>query len=1693
MSPFKKRGGFFPEYFVYDGGPLDEDGVKDGVVTYTTYWGTGPLSVPGVGEHVQGVLGQEVPEGVPEVVYSHIDNKNINADVASHILLYTYGHRNSSTGEIEPISPGAHLHVEPGDQLKLNVVYGYENSDFDIRTLGKQPRLSVGGVGYTQSGASGSTNVHFHGTNVTSDGFGDNVKVEYTEDWEQVIKIPKSHHLGLSWWHPHFHGSANSQVYGGAFANLSVGDPLEYLPKEFSKARRSYIGIKNFNFVYSQETGRYELTTSPFTPEDTARNLYLLNGEYKPEKTGYKTGEWNAFSFINYSSNSFYNVKIVRPVKGKEFDVDNSKTWEAVDTYLYARDGYQSNSITQTRTGNNNSILNGLQIEDPVNGKFQPLPAPELENNHFLSPAKRQEVLTYFDQPGEYKIISEAWTGAGLRAGGWIWPNIELGTIVVEGEKANAPKRLPTEVTPKKSAPAINDDLSKYEPLQVRRMTWSGNLFVEGANRYAKINGGLYNPKESLPNDKPNRYAGYPTPFLLNDNVLPYNPALITQLDTLEFWDHEQWASEQHPFHPHQNHFQSIDPAITGNTGNRNRVDSSQRIEESPEAKSAIQLFMAYLGRFPNPDELRLEVELLVESGSEDSLVERLTQGPYQSEFENFYQKYYDTARDLDLQIADGAYYTITRSNVFNPENTFYWAGELKRVGINDFPQLMLDYFRNGGDLSSADLDAQARLDNVADLALYAINEIATREKRPLESAATSLLRVLNQQITSDTSTNADLKEVIVEALGFDHSAQDNGEGFFGADFRQDTIALQSALPSSQSYSLPSSNRYPAPANYNEWEPSRMTTATIYENFTGGYMQHCHILPHEDSGQGILIKTIDNLDRTWTSDRSSFEPGEEVVIRKASDYSEVVLPLSGDVGHELAFGDVNKDGFVDIVVGFGVGGSDLIRVFSGRDLTEMDRFNAFPGEKNWSAGVNLGVGDMTGDALKDIVIGAGEGGNGRISVWSNSKAQNGFFHSGDITSFAWDPSLRDKTDTRFTIGDFDTDNFGDIAIVGAQDKGSPIQVISSRNNITLSAFYPKMKGKIDLSSGFSSWHNLGLETLVMYQKEKPSALMKTATMRAASYLAHSTGDFNPFVDEAKYSAYAAEDFQFQISSPLDRLETIDSGRGFDWLVNDEQSLSDLKKRGGGGDLNLKQAFSGYLANPVTVASVGDATDTYAYLDQHNTYRLPHLSNDSDLISAQKDVIKVFVTEIDRLPTPEELARFSSRLLGDQYGPDVSQKPVSTDYVREVLRFDGDFDLSNPVAVDAILGKFYDHALGTVTYAQAGVVDLDERSSYSNLADDRGLPDAEQYNSTELETIAEFGLYAIAQIGNSINIDGDIEMYMGPSQKLKGLLSSSYRLLGSGEETVEQSIERLNSDLKGDYAYPGDAKYDGSSPLQNGLNVESDKFVDSEYNVLSPEFNDSSTTTFLELGSTHSHHHGDSHHHSEYSDLSGYDARLSRTGTRQNDRVKPLEQSESLFASGGLGHDRLVGSSSDDVLYGDADRDQLKGKRGRDQLNGGDGDDLLIGGSGRDLLTGGDGSDSFQLLKNDKIGRRHADRISDFNLGKSVSSDQQSGHHHDDHQVPTETDSVRDKLVFSSSSPLLSASELPHLHVAQSKKELKSYWGSDHLSVLYHQPSGKVYLSVGFGQLEPEQFESKGLVAILDGSPDMLPSDVVFVD
>jgi Ca2+-binding RTX toxin-like protein len=86
-----------------------------------------------------------------------------------------------------------------------------------------------------------------------------------------------------------------------------------------------------------------------------------------------------------------------------------------------------------------------------------------------------------------------------------------------------------------------------------------------------------------------------------------------------------------------------------------------------------------------------------------------------------------------------------------------------------------------------------------------------------------------------------------------------------------------------------------------------------------------------------------------------------------------------------------------------------------------------------------------------------------------------------------------------------------------------------------------------------------------------------------------------------------------------------------------------------------------------------------------------------------------------------------------------------------------------------------------------------------------------------------------------------------------------------------------------------------------------------------------------------------------------------------------------FADGGVGNDRLEGSTSRDVLLGGDGDDAIKGNNGSDTIDGGAGDDVLDGGASRDLLsyasaqaavtislasaaaqaTGGSGSDSIR--------------------------------------------------------------------------------------------------------------------------------------
>src|SRR5262249_9065721 len=90
-------------------------------------------------------------------------------------------------------------------------------------------------------------------------------------------------------------------------------------------------------------------------------------------------------------------------------------------------------------------------------------------------------------------------------------------------------------------------------------------------------------------------------------------------------------------------------------------------------------------------------------------------------------------------------------------------------------------------------------------------------------------------------------------------------------------------------------------------------------------------------------------------------------------------------GVNVAAGDVNGDGFADVVTGAGAGGGPHVKVFSGKDGTTLRSFFAYDG--NFFGGVQVGVCFLPGGANADLVTGAGPGGGAQVRIFSGSTSQ----------------------------------------------------------------------------------------------------------------------------------------------------------------------------------------------------------------------------------------------------------------------------------------------------------------------------------------------------------------------------------------------------------------------------------------------------------------------------------------------------------------------------------------------------------------------------------------------------------------------------------------------------------------------------------------------------------------------------------
>jgi autotransporter-associated beta strand protein len=155
-------------------------------------------------------------------------------------------------------------------------------------------------------------------------------------------------------------------------------------------------------------------------------------------------------------------------------------------------------------------------------------------------------------------------------------------------------------------------------------------------------------------------------------------------------------------------------------------------------------------------------------------------------------------------------------------------------------------------------------------------------------------------------------------------------------------------------------------------------------------------------------------------------------------------------GVYVAVGDVNGDGAADIICGADRGGGPNVTVFSGRDGSMLLSF--FPYAAGFTGGVRVAAGAVTGAGPADIITGAGPGGGPNVTVYQYANGQAQPLQS----YFAFGSGF--TAGIYVAAGDVNGDGKADV-IVGAGAGGGPdVAVFSGADGSLLANFFPYAVG-----------------------------------------------------------------------------------------------------------------------------------------------------------------------------------------------------------------------------------------------------------------------------------------------------------------------------------------------------------------------------------------------------------------------------------------------------------------------------------------------------------------------------------------------------------------------------------------------------------------------------------------------------------
>ncbi|MFO0798493.1 MAG: FG-GAP-like repeat-containing protein [Gemmataceae bacterium] len=163
-------------------------------------------------------------------------------------------------------------------------------------------------------------------------------------------------------------------------------------------------------------------------------------------------------------------------------------------------------------------------------------------------------------------------------------------------------------------------------------------------------------------------------------------------------------------------------------------------------------------------------------------------------------------------------------------------------------------------------------------------------------------------------------------------------------------------------------------------------------------------------------------------------------------------------GCRAATGDVNGDGSIDLAVAAGFLGGPRVALFNGKTLYTLPTrlvgdFFAFPGADAVTLrnGVFVAAGDVDGDGFADLIFGGGPGGAPRVFILGGNLVSAGNVEGAQaspVANFFVAGNASDRGGVRLTAKDADGDQRADVVVGGGEGSPAIVRIYLGKNFTT---------------------------------------------------------------------------------------------------------------------------------------------------------------------------------------------------------------------------------------------------------------------------------------------------------------------------------------------------------------------------------------------------------------------------------------------------------------------------------------------------------------------------------------------------------------------------------------------------------------------------------------------------------------------